>query len=102
MYVTDRMHTHIYSSIISMHIELKSVPLLSYMTLLEISSLEEGTSKEKGGWGMAVVVVVVEVVAQILAAGTFMQGRKAAGLATAHYQECTKAHDCECCTPSKN
>lgn len=103
MYVTARMHTHIYSSIISMHIELKSVPLLSYMTLLEISSLEEGTSKEKGGWGMVVVlVVVVEVAAQTLAAGTFVQGRKAAGLATAHYQECTKAHDCECCTPSKN
>lgn len=66
MYITARMHTHIYSSIISMHMELKSVPLLSCMTLVEISSLEEGTSKKKGGWGMAVVGVVVIVIVEVV------------------------------------
>lgn len=100
-----RMHTHIYSSIIPMHTELKSVPLLSYMTLLEILSLEEGTSKEKKGWRMAVVaaavVVIVEAAVQILAACTFVQGRKAAQLVTGSLSGMHKGTDCECCTPSK-
>lgn len=62
------------------------------MTLLEIPSLEEGTSKEEEGWRMAVVaVVVVEAAVQILAACMFVQGRKAAGWSWLHNQECTKA-----------
>lgn len=85
-----------------MHTELKSVPLLSYMTLLELPSLEEGTSKEKEGWRMAEVVVVVEAVVQILAACTFVKGRKAARLAMGSLPGMHKGTDCECCTPSKN
>lgn len=50
------------------------------MTLVEIPSLEEGTSKEKEGWRMAVTVVTVEVAVQILAACMFVKGRKAAEL----------------------
>lgn len=80
-----------------MHTELKSVPLLSYMTL---PSLEEGTSKEKEGWRMTAVVVIVEAAVQILAACTFVQGRKAALLVMGSLSGMHK--DCECCTPSKN
>lgn len=77
------------------------------MILLEIPSLEEGTSKEKKGWRMAVVaavvvVAIVEAAVQILAACTFVQVRKAAQLVMGSLSGMHKGTDCECCTPSKN
>lgn len=72
------------------------------MTLLEIPSLEEGTSKEKEGWRIAALVVIVEAAVQILAACTFVQGRTAARLVMGSLPGMHKGTDCECCTPSKN
>lgn len=101
-----RMYRHSYSSIILVHTERKSVPLLSYMILLEIPSVEEGTSKEKEGWRMAVVaaavVAIVEAAVQILSVCTFVQGRKAAQLVMGSLSGMHKGRDCECYTPSKN
>lgn len=82
-------------------------PLLSYMILLEIPSVEEGTSKEKEGWKMAVVaaaavVAIVEAAVQILSACTFVQGRKAAQLVMGSLSGMHKGRDCERYTPSKN
>lgn len=68
------------------------------MTLLEIPSLEEGTSKEKESWGMAVVAgVVVEAAVQILAACTCKQHV----WLWAHYQERTKAQTVSAAHPPK-